>query len=517
VDRNGEITYLYNVSAQMKVDGNVRICFAIAVTMLATTVVYTSAAPLGSEIPGYRRLVEAESSRTFSSELVTELGSRNPALASRAALALGRTKDVRASAPLLARFRESHDTGVRAMSLYALGLLADKTPIDIGTVLRALHDHEGAVRVAAVDAAQRIIAAKQPGADVLDAPLTSLMQSDRDPIVRGRAAVTLASFADAPAETAAARNDRIGATVIAAYENEKNATVRWHEAWALGRAFPKAPSVTQIQTALADKDQLIRMEFLLVAGRHGGPEMARIIEPLTHDPEWRVAEQASESIVRINTGARSDHLTKVPDGVTTPAPLPEDTTAPLPRPNGLGAMRKPLPSDAILTLPLHPTTSAALDGPVAGLHPRVRIGTTQGAIVVRLYPEWAPLTVANFLNAVNRGYYDNLRWFRVVPNFVAQTGDAKNGAADSAGPGYTIPAEENPLEQRPGIISMGLEYDKSQARRDSAGTEFYITMSPQMHLNRPFTVFGEVESGFNVLGRLIESDTMTRVEELPPD
>jgi len=180
-------------------------------------------------------------------------------------------------------------------------------------------------------------------------------------------------------------------------------------------------------------------------------------------------------------------------------------------------MRKPLASDAILTLPLHPTTSGALDGPVPGPHPRVRIGTTKGTIVVRLYPEWAPLTVANFLNAVNRGYYDNLRWFRIVPNFVAQTGDEKNGAPDSAGPGYTIPAEENPLEQRPGIISMGLNYDKNQAIRDSAGTEFYITMSPQMHLNRPFTVFGEVESGFNVLGRLIESDTMTRVEELPAD
>ena len=157
-----------------------------------------------------------------------------------------------------------------------------------------------------------------------------------------------------------------------------------------------------------------------------------------------------------------------------------------------------------------------MDGPMPGPHPRVRIGTSKGAIVVRLYPEWAPLTVANFLNLVDRGYYDGLRWFRVVPDFVAQTGDPHdNGEGDA---GYTIPAEENPLEQRSGVISMGLNYTERRERagpiRDSAGTQFYITISPQLHLDRDFTVFGEIESGFSALGRLIESDRMTRVVRL---
>src|SRR5471030_920432 len=179
----------------MKVDGNVRICFVFAVIMLATTAGYSSAALPGNDVTGYRKLVEAESTRTFSNELVAELASRDTALASRAALSLGRTKDIRATAPLLNRFRESRDTGVRAMSLYALGLLADRTPIDIGTVMRALKDRQGAVRVAAVDASQRIIAAKQPGADVLGAPLIAAMRTDNDAIVRGRAAVALGTFA----------------------------------------------------------------------------------------------------------------------------------------------------------------------------------------------------------------------------------------------------------------------------------------------------------------------------------
>ncbi|MBD5657690.1 MAG: peptidylprolyl isomerase, partial [Candidatus Eremiobacteraeota bacterium] len=65
--------------------------------------------------------------------------------------------------------------------------------------------------------------------------------------------------------------------------------------------------------------------------------------------------------------------------------------------------------------------------------------------------------------------------------------------------GYTIPAEENPVEQRTGVIAMGLNYEGSKAVRDSAGTQFYFTLSPQLHLDRDFTVFGEIESGLPVL------------------
>ena len=96
-----------------------------------------------------------------------------------------------------------------------------------------------------------------------------------------------------------------------------------------------------------------------------------------------------------------------------------------------------------------------------------------------------------------------MRWFRIVPDFVVQTGDPNdNGEGDA---GYTIPAEENPLEQRSGVISMGLNYTdppNAHAIRDSAGTQFYITLSPQLHLDKDFTVFGEIESGFPTLGRL---------------
>ena len=120
------------------------------------------------------------------------------------------------------------------------------------------------------------------------------------------------------------------------------------------------------------------------------------------------------------------------------------------------------------------------------------------------------------MNVLDHGYYDHNRWFRIVPDFVVQTGDpTDNGDGDA---GYSIGAEENPLEQVTGIISMGMNYTdppNAHAIRDSAGTQFYITLSPQLHLDRDFTVFGHLSGGEDVLARLIESDRMLRVERIP--
>jgi peptidyl-prolyl cis-trans isomerase B (cyclophilin B) len=130
--------------------------------------------------------------------------------------------------------------------------------------------------------------------------------------------------------------------------------------------------------------------------------------------------------------------------------------------------------------------------------------------------------VANFLQLVDRGYFDGVRWYRVVPDFVVQTGGHLTGKPDNdvETVNYTLPSEENPLEQRSGVISMGLDYTtgkNAHAKRDSANVEFYVTISPQLHLDRDFTVFGEVESGFSTLGRLLERDRMTQVVRLPDD
>ncbi len=396
--------------------------------------------------------------------------------------------------------------------MYGYGLLAAKTPLETKLVAERLADPAAAVRVAAVDAGWRCKAAKNPGSTALATPLLALLDRDIDPLARARAATALSAWSDA------ANANAVAARVERAFGRERAPAVRWHEAWTLRRAYALATSPAAVRAGLADRDELVRIQFADLVGRRKLVAGLAQLQPLLKDSSWRVREQAYESIKVLAGLQRTDHLGAIPAEIATPAPEPENTEVPLPRPAALGPVRKPVAADARLDLPLVAATSAQLDGPMTGPHPRVRIGTTKGTLVVRLYPEWAPLTVANFLNLVDRGYYDNLRWFRIVPDFVVQTGDPNdNGEGDA---GYTIPAEENPVEQRSGVISMGLNYTdppNAHAIRDSAGTQFYITLSPQLHLNRDFTVFGEVESGFATLGRLVESDHMTKVVRLADD
>lgn len=340
-----------------------------------------------------------------------------------------------------------------------------------------------------------------------------MLRREPDRIVRARAATALSGWRGAPGAAA------IAARIAAAWAAEPNPTVRWHEAWTLRRAFAKETPAGVIPAGLRDPEELVRIQFADLVARRAPAGGAALLRPLLADPSWRVREQAAESLAVLSGGKRTEHLAALPAGVVTPSPQPENTEAPLPRPSGLGPLARPPVSEARLDLPLRAATSALLDGPMPGPHPRVRIGTTQGTIVVRLYPEWAPLTVANFLGLADRGYYDGLRWYRVVPDFVAQTGGHLTGKPDNdvESAGYTVPAEENPLEQRSGVISMGMEYTSGKdphAIRDSANVEFYLTISPQLHLDRDFTVFGEIESGFATLGRLTEADRMTKVERL---
>jgi peptidyl-prolyl cis-trans isomerase B (cyclophilin B) len=478
---------------------------SLAVVVLAPV----SAAP--GEQSGYRRLVDLERSRTFSDELTAVLASGDARLAGRAALALGRTEDARAAGPLK-NATAAQDVSLRALAVYGYGLLVAHTPLETKVVADRLLDGSSVVRIAAVDAAWRFQAATIPDARFLSGTLLTLVESDPDPIVRARAATALSGWRD---DAAAAD---ISVRIQHALAREKNPSVRWHQAWTLRRAYAAGVADAAIREGLADPDELIRIQFVDIVARRKKIADLALAAPLLADPSWRVREQAYETVKVLAGLQRTDHLGALPAEIESPKPEPSNTEPALRRPANPGAVRKPVAADARLDLPLAVSSSAMMDGPLPGLHPRVRIGTTKGTIVVRLYPEWAPLTVANFLNLADRGYYDGLRWFRIVPDFVAQTGDPNdNGEGDA---GYTIPAEENPLEQRSGVISMGLNYTEGASPgpiRDSAGTQFYITISPQLHLNRDFTVFGEVESGFSTLGRLIELDRMTKVERIADD
>jgi peptidyl-prolyl cis-trans isomerase B (cyclophilin B) len=268
---------------------------------------------------------------------------------------------------------------------------------------------------------------------------------------------------------------------------------------------------------LRDKDDVVRIEAVRAMGRLKNADAIAPLQKMLADPSWRVQEQASEAILSNQGKPATISWKEIPSFVHVPAPQPDkfaDVKA-IAWPDPTPAAAAPNPMDADLGPALVPTTSKQMVSPAAGPHPRMRFVTTKGNFYIVLCPEWAPLTVENFLNLGARGFLNNNRWFRIVPDFVVQTGEQDD--VNTPGPGYSIGAEENPVEQDSYVLSMGLNYDDKTNTpiRDSAGSEYYFTLSPQYHLDNDFTVFGRITSGYDVLARLVESDRVLRVERLP--
>jgi cyclophilin family peptidyl-prolyl cis-trans isomerase/HEAT repeat protein len=132
------------------------------------------------------------------------------------------------------------------------------------------------------------------------------------------------------------------------------------------------------------------------------------------------------------------------------------------------------------------------------------IYTVRGAIRLELFGTDAPITVWNFLSLARSGYYRNTRFHRVVPNFVAQDGDPRDDG--NGGPGYSIRDEMNRRRYERGAVGMAL------SGPDTGGSQYFITHSPQPHLDGHYTVFGRVIRGFDVLDKIVQGDQITKVD-----
>lgn len=135
---------------------------------------------------------------------------------------------------------------------------------------------------------------------------------------------------------------------------------------------------------------------------------------------------------------------------------------------------------------------------------RAVIETDKGTMVIELYPEVAPVTVANFKKLISKGFYNGLTFHRVVPGFVIQGGDPTGYG--TGGPGYTIPAEFNSKTHLRGTVAMARASDP-----DSGGSQFYICLAPQPSLDGQYTVFGQVVEGLDVIDKIEVDDVMRRV------
>ena len=138
--------------------------------------------------------------------------------------------------------------------------------------------------------------------------------------------------------------------------------------------------------------------------------------------------------------------------------------------------------------------------------PRAVIATTHGDIVLELASADAPLTVHNFISLIERGYYSGTRWHRVVPNFVIQDGDPRGDG--SGGPGYAIRDEINPLRYMRGTLGMAL------SGPDTGGSQYFITHSPQPHLDGGYTVFGRVVAGMDAVDLVVQEDPIVAMRVL---
>ncbi len=149
------------------------------------------------------------------------------------------------------------------------------------------------------------------------------------------------------------------------------------------------------------------------------------------------------------------------------------------------------------------------------------IKTNKGDIVVKLYPKDAPNTVANFAHLANSGFYDGLKFHRVIPGFMAQGGcpySKDNPAlAGTGGPDWAIKCEtDNGIKHKRGALSM------AHAGKDTGGSQFFITFVDTPHLDGVHTVFGGIEEddleSFKNLDRISQNDDIEsiRVVEQAP-
>ena len=159
------------------------------------------------------------------------------------------------------------------------------------------------------------------------------------------------------------------------------------------------------------------------------------------------------------------------------------------------------PSDA------HPAALAnalrASEFPTPGERLSAVLTLQAGEVEIALLPEAAPATVARFVALAERHFYDGLRFHRVVPGFVVQTGDPR--ADGYGGPGYAQRCEDNRVPYERGTVGMAL------AGRDTGGSQFFVAQAAEPHLDGRYTAFGRVVRGMDLIDKLLVNDVLTSV------
>ena len=257
--------------------------------------------------------------------------------------------------------------------------------------------------------------------------------------------------------------------LLFAHLKEADYVVRQTAASLLGELKP-AGGVAPLREAYAagqpDSAYDARAAAVSALAAYATPEAIEGVRAALADKDWAVRVRAAELLAKLDPSA--DHAVAI-------RPVPGTATAPYEDP-GLVA----------------PATS-----------PHAFIETEKGTIEFELAVLDAPQTTRNFIALVRKGFFNGLQVHRVVPNFVMQDGDPRGDG--EGGPGYTIRDELNERPYLRGTVGMALSW------KDTGGSQFFITHSPQPHLDGRYTAFGHVVNGMDVVDRVQVGDTIQRV------
>jgi cyclophilin family peptidyl-prolyl cis-trans isomerase/HEAT repeat protein len=406
----------------------------------------------------------------------------HPAVVIQAIRALAAIGDS-ATAPLLTRIISdaTADTTLRLEAMTALSMLATAESLDL--MLDLMSDSSPAIRGAAIRTLARV------DVDTFLATLSGL-DPDRDWTVRTAEAAALATLPPARAQARLVlllqdRDLRVVPAALAALVASKapdaetmlierlkadDFAVRAAAARGLAelKVVAAAPALVEAYRAALGDSTYVARAAILVALAQVAPTVARpLLEEALRDREWAVRVRAAALLREGGTA-----------GVAEAAIRP-----------------------AVDGRPVADQEWQALVSP--RFSPHAFIETDRGVIEVELAILDAPRTVANFVALVRRGFFDGIAIHRVVPDFVVQDGDPRGDG--EGGPGFTIRDEINMRPYLRGTVGMALDWE------DTGGSQFFITHSPQPHLDGRYTVFGHVVAGMDVVDRLVPWDVIRRV------
>jgi cyclophilin family peptidyl-prolyl cis-trans isomerase/HEAT repeat protein len=215
----------------------------------------------------------------------------------------------------------------------------------------------------------------------------------------------------------------------------------------------------------ADATYLARAAALTALAKYGPGAVPTLKEALA-DKEWAVRVRALDLLRQVDPASADPAAIR-------PVPAPAATVA----------------------------DSAEVTAPK--FSPHLYVETRKGLIEIELAVHDAPLTCQTIMTLARKGFFTGIPFHRVVPNFVAQAGDPRGDG--EGGPGFTIRDEINQIPYLRGTVGMALDW------RDTGGSQFFITHSPQPHLDARYTVFGRVVNGMDVVDQLQQWDVIERV------